>query len=78
MVGLTLFVPHNPAKIANKMMKIINATSRSINVGIIHEIQSKIKPAIALLFVANNDDGEKKIAIRTIPSINSKNATVAR
>ncbi|CAF4028026.1 unnamed protein product, partial [Rotaria sp. Silwood1] len=49
------------------MIKLVNATNRPIKVGIIHEIQSKIKPATALLFVTNNDDGEKKTAIRTIP-----------
>jgi hypothetical protein len=60
------------------MIKIVNATRRPMNVGIIDEIQSKINPATALGFVTNNDDGEKNMAIRTIPSINSKNAIMAR
>jgi len=68
----------NAAKIANEMIKIVNATRRPMNVGIIDEIQSKIKPATALRFVTNNDAGEKKMAIRIIPSINSRNAILAR
>ncbi len=60
------------------MIKMVNATRRPMNVGTILEIQSKIKPTTALLSVADGDDDEKQIIIRTIPSMNSKNAIPAR
>jgi hypothetical protein len=72
LAGRTLFLSPIADKMPHKMSRIVSVTRSPNNVAAKHVIQSKMKPPTALLLFAN-DGGEKKIAMRAIPRINSIN-----